>query len=84
MKIVYTKHAREKFSDLMIFGIKVTKRQIRNALEQSRYQSTDNGNRISAGDFDETHNLRIVYRVEKDAIMVITFYIHRKGRYGEH
>ena len=79
MKIVYTKHAEEKFSDLLMFGIKVTKSQIINTLEKPKYQSKDNGNEIAAGDFGDKHNLRVVHRIEKGAIIIITFYIYRKG-----
>ena len=83
MKIVYTIHANKKFSDLLMFGIKVTRSQIRNAVNKPKYDSRDNGNKIAVRDFDNKHNLRVVYKVEKDAIIIITFYVYRKGRYGE-
>lgn len=84
MKIIYTKHAIKKFSDLLIFGIKVTKSQISNAINNPKYDSKDNGNKIAGCDFDNKHNLRVIYKIEKHAIIVITFYIYRKGRYGEY
>lgn len=84
MKIVYTNHAKKKFSDLLMFGIKVTKSQISNAVDKSKYESKDNGNKIVVCDFDDKHNLRVVYKVEKGAIIIITFYVYRKGRYAEY
>ena len=83
MKVVYTKHAIKKFSDLMLFGIKVTKSQITKTIDKPKYQSKDNGNEIAVSNFDDKHNLRVVHKKEKDAIIVITFYVYRKGRYGE-
>lgn len=84
MRIVYTIHARKKFSDLVLFGIKVTRSQITNAVNKPKYQSRDNGNKIAVCDFDNVHNLRVVYKVEKGATIIITFYIYRKGRYAEY
>lgn len=84
MKISYTNHALKKFSDLRIFGIIVTKTQISNAITAPKYKSKDNGNDISSSSFNEKHNLRVVHKEEKGVIIVITFYICRKGRYGEH
>jgi len=84
MRIVYTIHATKKFSDLLMFGIKVTKPQIANAVCRPKYESVDNGNKIGVCDFDEKHNLRVVYKEEKGVIIVITFYIYRKGRYAEY
>lgn len=83
MKIKFTKHAEKKFSDLKIFGIIVTKSKIAETIKNPKYNSFDNGNSIVASDFDQRHNLRVVYKEEKSDIIVITFYIYRKGRHGE-
>lgn len=84
MKIVYTIHAIKKFADLLVFDIKVTRSQIRKALEKPKYQTSDNGNKIVSIDFDKEHNLRVVHKREKGDIIIITFYVYRKGRYGEY
>ena len=83
MKIRYTKHAEKKFSDFRIFGIFVTKSKIADIIKNPKYRSLDNGNLIVAGGFDKRHNLRVVYNQKRDDIIVVTFYIYRKGRYGE-
>ena len=83
MKIKYTKHANKKFADLRDFEIIVTRAQIASILKSPKYRSQDNGNLIKTGDFDERHNLRVVHKRTKSGIIIITFYIYRKGRYGE-
>lgn len=84
MKISYTNHALKKFSDFRVFGIIVTKTQISRVIKAPKYKSQNNGNQISSSSFNEKHNLRVVRKEEKGAIIVITFYICRKGRYGEY
>lgn len=83
MKIHFTKHAKKKLSDLHLFGITVTKSKITKTIKKPKYHSLDNSKSIVASSFDKTHNLRVVYRPEKNDIIVITFYVYRKGRYGE-
>ena len=83
MKIVYTKHAKEKFADLATYGIIVTKFQLESILRKPKHKSAENDTEISAGEFDSEHNLRIIYKMERNDIIVITFYVYRKGRYEE-
>ncbi len=83
MKIIYTKHAQKKFKDLQLFGIFITKARILNTIKKPKYRSSDNGNSIVSAGLDKSHNLRVVYYQERDDIIVVTFYIYRKGRYGE-
>jgi len=84
MRIIYTIHAIKKFLDLLMFGVKVSKSQIKSAVNKPRYESKDNGNKIAVCDFDDKHNLRVVFKVEMNVIMIITFYVYRKGRYEEY
>ena len=49
-----------------------------------KYNLADNGNKISAAEFNEKHNMRVVYKEEKGDIIIITFYVYKKGRYGEY
>lgn len=53
-------------------------------IQKPKYVSRDNGNSIAASGFDEEHNLRVVHKTENRDIIIITFYIYRKGRYGEY
>jgi hypothetical protein len=83
MKIIYTKHALKKFSDLRLFGIFITKARIQKTITKPKYRSSDNSNLIVSASLNECHNIRVVYNRQKSDIIVITFYICRKGRYGE-
>lgn len=84
MNIKYTRHALKKFADLAVFGIKVTKTQIDFVVNNPKYQTSDNGIEIVAKEFDAKHNLRVVFKKTQNGIIIITFYIYRKGRYEEY
>lgn len=84
MKIIYTIHALKKFRDLASFGVIVHKAKISSTIRKSKYKSKDNGNTISVSEFDEGHNIRVVHKTENHGIIIITFYVCRKGRYGEY
>lgn len=83
MKLKYTKHAEKKFIDLKSYGIIVKKAQISDAIHKPEFHILDNGTSIVASGFDKNHNLRVVYKKSKSDIIVITFYIYKKGRYDE-
>ena len=84
MKIIYTIHAQKKFRDLEGYGIKVRRDKISITIRKPKYKTKDNGNTISISEFDKGHNIRVVHKSENHAIIIITFYIYRKGRYGEY
>lgn len=84
MKIIYTIHALKKFSDLEGFGIKVRKDKISSTIRKPEYKSKDNSNTVSVSEFDDEHNIRVVHKTENHDIIIIAFYIYRKGRYGEY
>ena len=84
MKIIYTMHALKKFADLASYGIKVRKAKIPSTIRKPKYKSRDNDNTISVSEFDRQHNIRVVHKSENHDIIIITFYIYRKGRYGEY
>lgn len=81
--ICFTKHARQKFEDLQILGIEVTEFQIIQILLNPDSTKTDFGgeNTIVTGSFGIDKVLRVVYRLENDKMIVITFYPARKNRY---
>lgn len=84
MKIIYTIHALKKFADLADYGIKVRKYKISSTIRIPKYKSRDNGNTISVSEFDKEHNIRVVHKSEDHDIIIITFYVCRKERYGEY
>lgn len=80
--IVFTKHAKEKFSLLKRHGINVSEVQVRSALEApdlidlSRFPLY-----IAQIGFDAHRVLQVVYKQEGDIKTVITFYPGRRKQY---
>lgn len=83
MNIRFTKHAVKKFEDLKILGIKLTKNRIKNTIRKPENidNQSDFPNIIASQSLDEAIVLRVVYRLEEDVIIIITFYPAKKGRY---
>ncbi len=82
MRIRFTKHAREKFAVLRRHGFVVARKRVVEALRNPERIDT---NRlpllIAQCTLTAAHVLRIVYREERDIIIVITFYPGRKSQY---
>lgn len=84
MTILFTRHAREKFSVLRRHGVHVTEEMVVQAVE--RPDSIDRSRpplRIAQAPLDATHVLRVVYRVSGRKRIIITFYPGRLRQYGE-
>lgn len=92
MKIVFTKHASDKFVNLPPESVKVTKRDVLEAIKKPAYKDieSDRPKIIVHKNLDKTHIVRVVYKrslraytlkEESGIITVITFYPTRKGRY---
>jgi len=83
VKIVFTKHAEKKFKDLAILGVKASKKAVIDIVDNPVHKDvkSDYPNTIVSGNFDKARILRVVYRVERGKILIITFYPAKKGRY---
>lgn len=82
MKIIYTKHALEKFKELESKGWTVTKTRIKRIIKRPKWRGATKYNQETALDLiDEKHILRIVLDRKGDIIKVITFHIGRRGKY---
>ena len=84
MKIVYTKHAKRKFSFHRQLGWKFSKKDIKKAIQNPYFSTIDQerGVRIVLKDWDTKHDLRVIYKEEGDIITIITFYPTEQGRYA--
>lgn len=82
MKIVFTRHALEKFRSLVLLGWRFTQKDIREALINPDYSFKDEERDvwIILKEIDNEHNLRVIYKEDGDIITVITFYPREKGR----
>ena len=83
MKIIYTRHAQNKFQDLAELGIIVSIRRVHSIVKKPLDidHESDYPNKIATGILDKNHILQVVYKEENDIITIITFYPGRKGRY---
>ena len=83
MKIVYTKHAKNKFEYAEELNWRLDEKDIKEAIENPDSHTTDqeNGVEIVLKEFDARRNLRVIYAKSYGIITVITFYLVMKGRY---
>lgn len=82
MNIKFTKHAEEKFLVLRRHGVRVLKEQVLCSIRNpDKLDYTRRPLIIAQGVFDKRRVLRVVYKMEKNVILVITFYPGRKTQY---
>jgi len=86
VKIIFTKHALEKFAVLESFGWKISKNKICQTLLKPRWSGKSNFGQGTAMDLvDKTHIIRVIFNKEKDEnddiIKVVTFHVARRGTY---
>ncbi len=83
MNIRFTKHAVEKIERIRKAGFSITKLDIISTIKQPlRTESRADDTTISSSLIDQTHILRVVYRIDHDIIVVITCYPGRRKAYG--
>ncbi len=82
MKIIYTKHALDKFKLLESRGWKLKKKDVNGTITDPKWLGTTKLGQLAAmSNLDTKYILRVVYdKIGKD-IKVITFHPARKGRY---
>lgn len=82
MKIVFTKHSLEKFIVLKEGGWKITKKQVKIAIQEPRWTGKSRFAQETAMNLiDDFHILRVIFDKKDDKIKVITFHIARRGKY---
>lgn len=83
MKVVYTKHALEKFKELELDGWLIAKSKIYRTIKNPKWKGlTKQKQETAIGLIDPKHILRVVIRRENGGIIrVITFHIGRRGKY---
>jgi mRNA-degrading endonuclease RelE of RelBE toxin-antitoxin system len=81
-KVVFTRHAEEKFDILENHGFKVLKKQVEETLKNPDVIENENPPIFVAHKvISKGHVLRVVFKRKNNIIKVITFYPTRKGRY---
>lgn len=83
MRFHFTKHAKEKLLKVKKFGFAIDRNKVeQTVIKPVRVEERVDGTYIASSFLDEKHILRVVYRVEGDIIIVITFYPGRRKPYG--
>ena len=85
MKIAFTRHAKGKFRKFAEVGAFFSEQDVIKVIESPEHTDkvSDSPNTIVSRTTDEKHVLRVVFKVEDDIIIVITFYPAQRGRYYE-
>lgn len=83
MRVVYTKHAKEKFKFLRELGFRVRRKDVRAALNHPDFHGTDveRDAEFVLKKIDDKYNLRVIYAKKDDIIIVITFHPTEERRY---
>jgi len=81
MTIRFTQHAREKFEMLARHHFIVSEAQVLETLTSPDKIETDRDPPVAQKGLDERHVLRVVFRIEGDDTVVITFYPGRRWQY---
>ncbi len=82
MKIVFTKHAIEKFPILTKLGWKLSKKDIERTIKNPAWKGISRfGQQTAMTLLDENHIIRVIYNIKDGIIKVITFHIARRGKY---
>ncbi len=85
MRFVFTKHALKRFKDFRNYGVKIARQQVIKTIQKPDHvdKKSDSPKIIVSKIRDETHILRVVFKIESDIIVIITFYPAKRGRYYE-
>jgi hypothetical protein len=81
--IRFTRHARGKFDILAEYGYPIAEEQVRDTLLSPDRIEDHQSEQIAQKRITNTHVLRVVYRLEGEEMIVITFYPGRRQRYED-
>ena len=79
----FTRHAKGKYDLVAKAGFKVSQYQVKKTVRKpDKIELRYDGTEIASLILNERHILRVVYRRERDIIIIITFYPARRKDYG--
>lgn len=81
MKVVFTKHVKDKLLEEDSIKLGISKNTISNTIKKPIIFEKGPETIHSVGKLNDELSLSVIWKVEKDRIKVITFYPARKGRY---
>ncbi len=81
MRIVFTKHVKDKLKEEEVKKVGITKEKILKVLNEPEVVDKEILPHHSIGKLDENLSLNVFWKVENNLRKVITFYPAGKGRY---
>lgn len=78
---IYTRHAVSKLKIKDNKILKITRKRIEETAKKGRIIEDEEGVIAVIDILDDKHSLCVVYRVEEENIVIITFFAAKKGRY---
>lgn len=81
MKIVLTLHAQEKLQEKDAKSLKITRKQIFEILTNPDKVNKTKNPHQSIGRLNDSLTLCVIWKIENEAVKVVTFYPAEKGRY---
>lgn len=81
MKIIFTKHVKDKLLKEESRRLGITGAHIKQVLENPVIEDKKIIPHQSIGKFNDELSLSVIWKMEKNVIIVITFYPAGKGRY---
>lgn len=83
MNFYFTKHAKEKLVKTRKFSFLITIDTIKKTVfKPLKVEDRYDGTHIASSLINSCHVLRVVYRMDGDIIVIITFYPGRRKAYG--
>ena len=81
-KILFKRHAREKFELAKHYGFKINTKKVTETINKPMRLDQKEAQYFATRAIDSKYALRVVYEKRKDYLLVITFYPVRRERYG--
>ena len=81
-KIVFTRHATEKFDIVRSYGFEISRETVLKAISSPVKVEMRGPQTFSSAILDSEFALRVVHEERKSIIVVITFYPVKRKRYG--
>ena len=81
MKVIFTRHASLKLQEKEPKSLKITRRKIRGVLKNPVTTDKSIYPHRSVEKLNQELSLCVIYRIEKETYIVITFFPAEKGRY---
>ncbi len=77
----FTRHAQQKFTDLVRLGFIITPEQVLEALRNPEQVDRDLDPPVAQKAINDRHLIRVIFVEDEDEVRIVTFYPARRARY---